>query len=232
MTTLLHGDNIPQSRLALGQILANAKQAGPLEVRRLEGTTLLTQDLTQSLQAKSLFSEKRIVLIENLFVGRPSKSRDALIRIIRQNEPETQIILWEGRLIPATELRKLPTKMRIRTFKLSPSIFRFMDSIAPGNTKRMLTLLEETKQQESAELIFFWLARRITQLISAKLGEAELVSSLQPWLRSRIREQSQRFSLDKLLGIHQTLYETDKKIKTGRNLLPLASLLDLMVIDI
>lgn len=96
----------------------------------------------------------------------------------------------------------------------------------------MLLLMHECISQESAEMVFYMLSRRVSSLIIAADMGPKGLEGMQQWQKKRLVQQSKRFTLPQLLSLHQKLYQLDKSIKTGQNLLPLASMLDLIMAEI
>ena len=77
-------------------------------------------------------------------------------------------------------------------------------------------------------MVFYMFCRRVSQLIqSADSSGAYL--NCRPWQIGRLKRQAGHFNLKQLLNLHQQLLDIDIRIKTGANLLPLASQLDLFL---
>lgn len=240
MRLLIHGDNIVQSRHHLTEQIANLRKAGAKDVIRLDGKTITLTDLRQALESGSLFGSAKLVVIERLLSHPRSKEKTALINLLAKSLPRNEdirgyqlkatssIILWEDKPVTATNL-KLLKSFSLQLFKTPKSIFTFLDALLPKNPKITLTAFHQAINQEAPELVFYLLHRRVADLIVA--SDPKTVDKLPsaPWQKSRLRSQSQRFSPKELIRFHHQLLHIDTATKTGKNILPLASHLDLLL---
>lgn len=218
---ILHGENLVLSRQRLTEKVASFQG----EIIRFQGDQLTLTDLKQALESSSLFGQDRLVVIENLFSQRPSQRKDELIAYCRQEKPDN-LLLWERKTIDGRRLRSF-SQAKIEIFKLSPLIFKFLDSLNPENKKNSLLFFRQTLKQEAVELIFYLLCRRIRNLIiAADLGFPGL-TSMAPWQKTRLVSQAKKFSLPRLLAAYQILLKIDTKQKTGQAAFSLTSQLDL-----
>jgi DNA polymerase III delta subunit len=231
MITILHGNNIVASRKALETQINQAKARGVKETIRLNGKKIELTDLKQALETRSLFGQEKLVVIENLLSLPASSQKKVLVKYLTNINFEINLILWEEKLLTASQLSSLKAA-KAQSFKISPKIFKFLDSIAPKNTKIMLTLLKEAKKLDSQEMIFYMLTRRISSLIIASDLGAKGLTSMQSWQKTRLLQQAKKFSLSNLIEFYNKLFDLDLQFKTGRNILPLSSQLDLIIADI
>lgn len=221
---ILHGDDIVASRKALNQKFQRAR-AEDKEVVRFNGNQLTLNELQQALESKSLFGSERLIIIENLLSSSPNKTKTELLGYLKKT-PFTNLILWEGK-----EVKKLNNfkKAEIQLFKLPPTIFYFLDSLAPGKGEDSLSYLHVCFKQGSAEMVFYMLAQQIKYLIMAvDLGEKGLVG-LHPFRKEKILRQAKKFTLPHLLSLHRKLLKIDWQQKTGQAPFPLSSQLDLLI---
>lgn len=232
MITLFHGDNLVASRNTLNNFIKKEKSQGIVDIVRLNGEAIELVDLTQAMESRSLFGSNRLIIIENLLSRKPSKIKDALLDYLNTTKTTASIFLWEKKAATATLIKKLPSSTRIQAFKISPKIFAFLDSLAPGNTKQMFLLMHECIKQENPEMVFYMLARRVSHLIIASDSGLEGLNTMHNWQKQRLTAQAKKFTLPQLIKLHENLYNTDKGVKTGRNILPLASMLDLVIAEI
>lgn len=229
MKIILHGDNIVASRQKLTELIQKVNKIGAKEVIKLDGKTLSETQLRQALEAKSLFGADKLVVIEKLLSRQRSKEKNKLVEILAPSS--SQIILWEAKSITKTALNKLKDYQAL-AFKTPVAIFKFLDSLKPGNSQQSLTQLHSQLSSEAPELIFYMLSRRVADLIIAQDQNASTLLKTAPWQKSRLSSQSRNFSTNQLLKLHQNLLFMDESIKTGSNLLPLNSQLDLLLAKI
>ena len=228
MITIFHGDNIVSSRNQLHQIVQEHIQKGT-EVVKLEGGSLIEEKLIQALQQSSLFSEKRMLVIENIFSLPASGDKDKLVKILLDH-PQATVFVWEKKPISPKFKNKLTKNkdVKINEFKTPAVVFKFLDSLKPNNSQQSLILFQQCCQEDSEEMVFYMLCRRISQLIQGSDSSGSYLKG-QPWQVGRLKKQAGNFSLKQLLDLHQQLLDIDTRIKTGTNLLPLSSQLDLFL---
>ena len=220
---IFHGEHTSASRHALNQAL-KAEQTRPLtpersdggrgrEVVRLDGGKITETDLRQALESQSLFGQEKLVVVDKL----PLKLLDILSQ--HQGAP---VLIWHDKPLTPTQLKKLPN-FKAQIFKIPAAIFNFLDTLN-------MTTFHQALKQDSVEQIFYMLHRRISQLIQAQDTPADL--KLADWQKSRLINQSKRFTLEQLLKLHTQLLEIDATIKTGKNFLPLDRTLELLLLKL
>lgn len=210
MITLIHGEDIRRSREALLEL---KQQLQGKELREINGKTVQDADLVQALSSSSLFGGETVVIIERIFsgLGKKIKRIDELTTLITTQGKDVDIIFWEDKEVGKTVLAGLGNKTAVRVFKLPSIIFQFLDSIAPGNSKTLLTYYDNLIQQEPPDLIHAMLLKRIKQLLILKSGN--VLEGQQAWQLTRLTNQSRPFTLERLLS----LYHKFRKIEYNRN---------------
>ncbi len=228
MITLLHGDDIEGSRNVLNSLKKSAKVG---EVRQLNGKSLDESTLTQALESRSFFGGDSLVVIENLLstLGRKTKSIEGFTDILRKNEKQTDVILWEGKEITPGIVKNLGPSVQVKLFKLPVVIFQFLDGIRPGNTKTVLGLSQQLLQTVPAEVVFVMIVRRLRQLIMLRDNVAP--EGLQGWQIGRLTSQAKSFTMEKLVTMYKKLLDTEVSIKTGASPFTLSQLLEQFIID-
>ncbi len=224
MKLLLHGDNQVASRHKLHELVRQAKKSSQ-EIIRLNGTNLTETDLRQALETQSLFGGEKTVVIERLLARLRSKEKDVLLKLVEQ-ETKTSIILWETNVVTAATLKKL-SSFKPEVFKTPATIFKFLDSLAPQNPRLVIAALHDCLRNEAPELVVYLTARRISELIIALDKPNLLVQA--PWLKGKLLAQAKKFTLTQLTKLHENLLNLEYAQKTGTNILPLSSELDLLL---
>lgn len=224
---ILHGENVVQSRQALQKKLDSAHSQNQ-EIVRLEAKKSQLIDFKQALETLSLWPAGRLVMVENFFSQPVSRSQKEILAYLKTLTVSTNLVFWEPKKIDGRRLKVLP-EAKISYFKLTAVIFRFLESLRPGNSRQMLELNRQSVQSESAEMVFYMLCRQIRLLILAKdLGS----KGLQPmpfWMANKLLFQAGSFSLEQLLFIHEKLLQIDAEQKTGQAVRPLDFYLDLLL---
>lgn len=207
---IIHGNNQVKAQDKLAQLVTQAK-ANNLEISRLGSKSLSPTILSQTLTPSSLFSDSRLVIINNLLSLPQSSNKKKLLDILKKSTAKN-LILYEGKdTHPATIKSLAPTE--VFQFKESPLIYKFTDSLRPRNPKQALSILEEIiNNREPLEMLFFMLARHVRQLIQVKTpGSLKLA----PWQIGKLNQQSSLFTEEQLIALHQDLYQIDKRQKTS-----------------
>jgi len=105
---------------------------------------------------------------------------------------------------------------------LEDDIWKFIDSISSSNKKQALDMLE--KQFEAGDEPMYLLTMLIRQfrflitLYEAEGADSALASSLSlhPFVVKKTRQQSKKFTIDKLKAIYQSLFRLDNSLKTSK----------------
>jgi DNA polymerase III delta subunit len=212
MITLIHGGNTVASR---AELIARISALGPIEIRRLDGSTVDEAMLIQALESTSLFGGGTAVVIENLFskLGRKLKLIETLAKRISQAGDRVEILLWEDKDMGKTVISGLGAKARVLQFKISPLIFEFLDSFKPNNAQTLLTLSEKLFLQDAPELVFAMLVKRIRQLLI--LRDGGVPEGLIGWQAGRLTTQAGHFTLEQLRMMYKKCCEIEFSIKSG-----------------
>jgi len=227
MITVIHGDNQVASREKLTQLLQEALQKN-LEIINLEAEKLDRLQLETALLSNQLFGQDKLLVIDALHSLLKSAKKEELIKLVIN--ASSDIILWEKKSLGKLELKKLPTNATSFEYKSSKQLWTFLDSLQSGsaNKNKLLQLLHQSCDSESSEFVFLMLARQVRLLIQVREGG---LVKLAPFMISKLQRQAKRFTLEKLLQLHQQLFMIDFKQKQSKNFLPLAAELDLWLIN-
>jgi DNA polymerase III delta subunit len=228
MITILHGDDQVKSRNELKAIQESHKG---VETTILDGKKLELTALREVIESGSMFAENKIIIIENFFSSR-GKNEEMLNYLKNESSPH-EIIFWEAKEVNRSILAKLPLA-KVNLFKLPVIIFKLLDSLRPGNSKFMLSLLEQALKNSPPEIVLFMLVRQIRLLLLAKeksfLGVKDC-EKLAPWQRDRLTRQANLFSLDYLLNLYKKLEEIEYQKNTGQNSFVLKKTLELFILS-
>lgn len=229
--TIIHGDNVTQSRLKLTEIIAAIKPDH--SHIKLEAKKITRAILEEAFGSTSLFDPKKLIVIEHLHSLPRSKRKTELIEFIADNaqvNPNNSIILWEKRSLTATMLKKLSAFQAIE-FKTSKTMFKWLDSLngTSKNKTRTLELFHQTIASDGDFMCLSMLMRQVRLLIQAKEG-APLSGA--PFMIAKLKKQALTFSLHQLISLHQFLFEIDSKQKSSQLPLGLEKSLDLLLINL
>ena len=230
MIHFLHGENTTTSRVELNRL---REQYTTHETIYLDGKRITETDFIQATQTGSLFTQPKLVIIENLFSKR---SREKLfiqnyMQLMKRVGSETHLIFYEETEMSKSVLNELPPKTDIALFRPDANIFQLLDQLRPGNGANVLDLFEKGLRRQAAEITFALLVRQLRLLLMAKdLGKN--VPELAPWQASKIARQSQLFETEQLTFLYSQLLEIDVRIKSGSSALNLDSELRMFLINL
>lgn len=224
MIYLFHGDHHLKSRNLLNQKIKNFKEENR-EIIRLPQDFKI-EELKQALESSSLFGQEKAVILENLFSKKGNNQEKIIDYLLGQKHFLPEFVIWESKVLQSRILKKLPPFWKILLFKTPRLIFKFLESLKMASPKQSLKILTECLKTEEAEFIFYMLIRQIRLLVLAK---ENLLKNSPPWQQAKFSRQAGNFTLKELLGLHKELLEIDRKIKTGKTLMPLSFQLDLLI---
>ena len=231
MITIIHGDDIVLSRKYLQE-----KKQKSIDPYVFDGIIDIPA-IAQITQGSGLFSTEKNVFIENFFSKNKLNSIDAknLIKYINKNESSLNIFFWEAKVLEKRSIT-IFNNPAVKTFKISQTIFLFLDSIKPANFKSSITLFHKALQNTVAELIFFMLQRQFRLLLAISdegaKEEIDEVLRLAPWQKGKIERQARLFSIGQLKDIYKKLYEIEMAQKTGNLPYSLVCAIDFLLLGI
>jgi DNA polymerase III delta subunit len=227
MVTILHGDNVVNSRKILLEKIEESRKKGAKEIIRLNGASLDLTELKQAVESQSLFGLDKLVVIEGVLSRPKSKIKQDLIDYLKKVDDGANLILWEQKSLTKTQL-KLFLKSTVIEFKTSTVIFKFLEAIRPNNSVLLVKLYQECLRNDSVETLFYMISRQIRMLLMSMDNEIKMPS----WQVSKLKNQLENLGEEKVLSLHEKLIMTDEKIKTGKSNLGLKGELDLMLASI
>lgn len=233
MLTVVHGDNYVLARKKLGELIDVAKEK-QTRVIGLEAKRLTLAELQDALGGDSLFGEPKCVVIEELHSLPVSARKKSLIELVsaqaKMNEADspTQVILLEKKLLTATMLKKF-AGAQIFSYKVSNSLWEFLDKLGQKNSNELIASLKLAIEQNDDFFVFTMIIRQVRMLIQAK-DNGRLTGA--PFMITKLKNQANRFTLDKLILIHGLLFKIDLEQKTSTSPLTLTQELDLLMLKL
>lgn len=227
MITIIHGENTVQSRNKLIELIDEAKDKKVL-VDRIGAKELSLATLEEKLQKSDLFGHPRMLVIEALHSLPRSNKKSEMIKLLATTEMD--ICLWEKRTLTKTMLKKFANS-KVHEFKLANSLFKWLDSLSSSGSskKTQLELLNKALLENDEYLCFVMLARQVRMLLQAKQGGNIKGPG---FVVNKIKSQSNQFTLDQLLNIHQQLFAIDQQLKSSQNALELSQQIEQILLNI
>jgi len=185
---IFHGNHSAQSYSDFSEILNNYKLH---EKFHQNSKNLEIDSLNRFINTPSLFSETKVVILENLF-SLLKPQLDAVSKLINSH-PNLDYLFWQDKKIETIKLKLFP-KSTVKFYVLPEVLFSTLDSIRPQNK---IDFVKKYKNLTSAlpfELILFWFKNH---------------------LRRQLTTYS-KFSPPVLKEAYLNLIELDYKSKTGK----------------
>lgn len=214
MLTIIHGDNLIQSRQKLSSIMSEAK-SNQFQVTILNANHLTPNLLEENLLSQNLFEQKQLLVIEELHSLTKSKKNHTLINQIALSKEN--ICLWEKKLLTPKMLKTFP-HAQVFCFKVTNQLFQWLDSLTPTINQRQLKLLQQAIKDNGDWFCLAMLIRQIRLLIQIK--DQHPIKAA-PFMIQKLKQQASKFDFDQLLHIHSALLQLDIHHKTSKNYLPL-----------
>lgn len=222
---ILMGENQVKSRDVLNELKQKAKSKGK-EIIRLKGQSVEISELKQAMESESLFGGEKLIVIEELFSARESNRKKEIIDYLKGDFDN--LVIWEGKKIDKRKLKGFDAE--IKEFEVSSVIFKLTDSLSVGNTNQMLKLLDSCLEKESAEMVFYMISRQVRLMLQA-IDDADDFKGPK-WLKGKMKRQASGFGKEKLLEVHEKLYQIDRGIKTGTSPFGLDTQLEMLLISL
>lgn len=233
MITIIHGDDISQSRNYFSQL--KQKHKGFV---LFDGNNLIITDLVQNIEGSGLFGSTRTIFIEDFLtkLKKNNKESKEILGFIVKKLDGVNFFLWESKEILKRDLSVFKNAA-IKLFKLPKNIFLFLDNLKPGNSKNMLNLFHQALDSGiKEELILFMMQRQFRLLLAiSDVNENESIEELirlAPWQMGKLERQAKLFNISYLKKIYTKLYEIEIAQKTGTLSLSLNQNIDILLLDI
>ncbi len=233
MITIIHGDDISQSREYFQDLKKKQKN-----IISFDGGKITITDLVQNIEGSGLFNDTKTIFIEDLLTKRKKTDKDVkeILNFIVKNSKDSSFILWESKEILKGTLSLFKNAV-VKLYKLPKNIFSFLDNLITNHTKNLLNLFHQALSSGiKEELVLFMLQRQFRLLLALSDpsdGEPiEEIIRLAPWQKSKLSRQVGYFQGSTLKNIYKKLYEIEIGQKTGSLLLSLSQSIDFLLLEI
>jgi len=232
MITIIHGDDILQSRIYFQELKHKQKDLVLFDVNKLTIT-----ELVQNIEGSGLFGSAKTIFIEEFltkFKQTDKESKEILDFIIKNSE-DANFVLWESKEILKRDLSLFKSPI-VKFFKLPKNVFLFLDNLKPGNSKSLLNLFHQALELGiKEELILFMIQRQFRILLAlSDSNSAESIDELirlAPWQIGKLEKQAKSFDINSLKKNYKKLYEIELAQKTGSSPLSLIQNIDFLLLE-
>lgn len=223
---LFHGDDQSASRKRLNEIVEKAR-LGSWEVFNLTWGANIKGELLMLSRSQSLLANEKLIVIENFFTGN-KKALETIEEIGKNNTG--MLAFWEDKPVTVSIIKKLPNEFIVQEFKLPVAVFKFLESIYPGNSKASINLFHQAIETDQAEFLIYMISRHVRLLIWAKEDTETL--KVADWQKKKLMSQAGKFTNLELLSLHNKLLELDRMNKRSQLVGNLAQNLEVLVTTI
>lgn len=211
--TILHGDNQVLSRVELVKLLEAARTTG--EVAVIDGSKTSPAELHTALGSTSLFGDERTVIIERVWSQKSPTRKKELLTLVA-NSP-ISVILWHPKKVTAAQMKEISkAKPEVKEFKASMETWKLVDSLGSLDTKKILSSLRKSCEQDGAEFVLSQVITRVRGILLIANGE---IPGGAPFTIQKMRSQARSFTQDQLISMHGVLVKFDRKMKTSASVL-------------
>jgi len=167
---IFHGDNHAQSYSAFSDTLNNYDKH---EKFHQNNKTLDIDSLDRFLNTPSLFSETKVVILEDIF-SLLKPQLDKVVKLVNSH-PDFDYLFWQNKKIEATKLKLFP-KSEIKIFTLPELLFTCLNAIKPKNQVDFSKKYQELMSNFPLELALFWFKNTLRRQITtySKFPEIKL----------------------------------------------------------
>jgi DNA polymerase III delta subunit len=216
---VLHGENTEKSYERLCKFVDTVKNRS-WEIIYLDESSL---NIKEAISGVSLFEKERFFVLRNYL--KLTKGEISWINKNCSRLSGTLIIYHEG-ILPLTFLKSLPNDAKIEEFKLTKTIWVFLEYLYPGNSENTVRKLHEVIKRDVPEFVFSVAAKHFRDLYWSKIDSSSI--PYPSWRISKLKFQCSKFSESLLKEIIDDMAEIDIKAKTSKA--DLISSLDLLLI--
>lgn len=211
--SLIHGEDKEKAYSRFRELVDSSKKKG-FEIIQITDI--------KNVVRKSLFEEKTVFVLDN---SNKVKLADWKWLGKFASKYNSNLLIFYSSVFIASVLKTFPKETKVEKFDLPKIIFTFLDSFWPKNSKNSLKLLNDLVGNEPIELVFHLLARTLRDLYWAKVAPETM--QIPDWRISKLKNQSNKFSVENLKNTINDLAEIDIKNKTTNS--DLKSMLDILI---
>ena len=204
---VLHGENQPQLQKVLIQLFEQAKSQ-EIDVVRIDWKKSNENELRLSARSQGLISIGTLVVVDNFFTGNKKS-----LQIIKELPKDgVSYIFIENKTLSPGSIKALQELFTVQGFPVPTSIFNFLNSLIPRNSKTSIEQLKKVVEQDSDEFLLIMIGRHIKNLIWIKEDSQTFKGA--DWQKQRLLVQAKKFSQEQLRGLHTKLLELDRRNKS------------------
>ncbi len=217
--TLIHGEDTQAARLRFTKI-TEAIRARGWEIVNIDSS----KTLGEQLRSNSLFGDQILFIFENV-----EKISAKDFEWLSKNfaDFDSNLLLYYKNAASKTFISKLPKDIKIENFDVPQELFKMLELMYPGNARAFFTTFKRVLKTQPVELIFAMLARQVKDMYWCLVDEKS--TGMPDWRAGKIKNQANKFGIEKLTDLINKLAELDIKTKTSST--DLTQSLDLLLLQ-
>lgn len=222
---IIHGENTAESRKKLDDVLKGRKN-----IKRFDGKLLKADNIPLLFESTELFSEEKIIVIENC-KALPKKSFESILS--RTVPRDIELIFWQDGSFDTRLIKKFPSAV-VYAFPLPKFFFSLLDNLAPGKGKYLHSVYIPLLESFVPEQVLFAMIKRVRQLLVLKTGigsEYEEIAKMSEWQKGKLQSQARLWTLSQLQQFYTKLYATEVGIKTSNIPTDLKTHIDIIILS-
>ncbi|HPT66004.1 MAG TPA: hypothetical protein PK257_01685 [Candidatus Woesebacteria bacterium] len=161
MIYIFHGDNQFESRKAFGDHLDQIKNA---DILRLDSKNINVDQVNLFLQESSLFNNKKVLSISNLFATNKSII-DQINKLINQSQ-NVDVVIWQDKTLTPTQA-KIFKNSQIKNFPLDNKLFLCLNAVKPKNLAKVIPLYHQVLDLGLYDLFLFFLKNNFRKQLTS-----------------------------------------------------------------
>ncbi len=220
---VLHGDHDLERSRAEQDTIARAKKEGK-DLVTIDLSTTTEANLAELLGTNSLFGTQRLIRVHNLEKLRSGKTIAEYLSAL-ETSPDDVMIIIRGAMTPAKK-KLFSTPWKLQEFKFPAVLFQFFESLKTRPLTECFSMYRQILETESEWSMHALAARQFRLLLAAKTNAPVLAP---PFAQNKLRSQANNFTIAELVQSLHTLYDIERKIKTGTTPLSWAQQFDILL---
>lgn len=214
--TVLYGEDVTASRARFGKIIDGVKKRGWDVVHIGQKESLRDQ-----LSSQLLISSGILYVMEDV-----TKIKEEDWKWMKTAGLDLNLLIWQKGVGIAALKKNLPKETRYEVFEVPKLIFKFCETVWPGNANVAVGLFHEVIETESVEFVLAMLTRHLRDLWIIKNDPKN--SSFPDWKRSKLKMLAEKYEERELKKMINELAKADIGAKTGG--IDLVTSLDLILL--
>jgi hypothetical protein len=207
MIYIFHGDNQLESRKALNDYLNQFKDTNIL---RLDSKQIDPDKINLFLQEASLFSDKKILSLSNLFSANKA-ILEKVIKLINQ-DIAIDILIWQDKTLTPTQIKTFKNP-QIKLFSLDNKLFGCLNSIKPKNLNKVIPLYHQVLELGLYDLFLYFLKNNFKKQLSSSYSKFDQSTTKRVYLKLielDFQNKTGQLSIPKELALERILINLTK----------------------